>query len=40
MHTHYDYSIEELEDMIPFELGVYVDLTKEFQKKMEEARNG
>lgn len=40
MHTHYSYTVEELEDMVPFELEIYLNMTREYQRKMAEAQAG
>ena len=38
MAHHYKWSIAEMEDMIPFEFEIYVDMTREHIKKLEESK--
>lgn len=41
MAQHHDYSISDLENLIPFELNIYVDMLLEYLEKQEqEAENG
>lgn len=38
MKTHYGWDVTEQEDMVPWEYEVYVDLTMDHVKKLQEAR--
>lgn len=41
MAQHHNYSISDLENLIPFELNIYVDMLLEYLEKQEqEAENG
>jgi len=39
MH-HHKYSLAELENMIPFERDLYIQMLKDFLEEQEERRNG
>lgn len=36
---HHKYSIAEIENLIPFERDIYVDMLKEYLEELEEKRN-
>jgi len=40
MHHHHKWSIEDLEDLVPFELDIYVALTKQHIEKLQAAKSG
>jgi hypothetical protein len=35
---HHKYSLEEIENMIPFERDVYIDMLKDYLQKLEKQR--
>jgi hypothetical protein len=39
MVQHHKYSLTEIENMIPFERQIYVDMLSEYLEKMEEKNN-
>ena len=38
MAQHHKWSLEELEDMVPYERQIYVELLKEYLEKLKEER--